>query len=72
MAPYSNSISNQQYESYIGVEEVISEFAKINLPRDSDILSPSSGPGIFSAKVTFHRGWGGYFQKVSKIQILIQ
>ena len=36
------------------MEEVISEFAKINLPRDSDILSPSSGPGIFSAKVSFH------------------
>jgi len=48
---FYRSENKAEYESYIGVEEVISEFAKINLPRDSDILSPSSGPGIFSAKL---------------------
>ena len=41
-----------QYEDYIGLEQLSSEFLRLNVPKASDILNAAAGPGILSAFVS--------------------
>ncbi|TRY68492.1 hypothetical protein TCAL_11274, partial [Tigriopus californicus] len=45
------------YENYIGVEHVANQFLRLNLPKASEILDPSPGPGLLSARLQT-KGYG--------------
>eukprot|EP00095_Tigriopus_kingsejongensis_P005392 maker-scaffold770_size100439-snap-gene-0.31 protein:Tk05392 transcript:maker-scaffold770_size100439-snap-gene-0.31-mRNA-1 annotation:"hypothetical protein DAPPUDRAFT_302022" len=48
---FFNESNKNQYENYIGLEKLISEFLRLKIPKASEILEPAPGPGLLAARL---------------------